>query len=127
MTKLILIAVAGGAGSLLRFGLSGWVQKASDSPFPLGTLSVNVLGCLMIGVLTALFTGPYLLRDEIRFAILVGLLGGFTTFSTFAWETTALMNDGQWARAGMNILLSNILGLGAAWLGYRIGQSCFGV
>lgn len=126
MTKLILIAAAGGAGSLLRFGLSGWAQKVGNSSFPLGTLLVNVLGCLMIGLLTALFTGPYPLREELRFAILVGLLGGFTTFSTFAWETTVLMNDGQWARAGMNILLSNVLGLGAAWWGYRMGQSCFG-
>lgn len=125
MTKLILIATAGGIGSLLRFGISGWVQKASGSALPLGTLCVNVLGCLLIGFLSALFTGPFMVREEIRFAIIVGLLGGFTTFSAFAWETTTLMNDGQWARAGINVLLSNLLGLFAAWMGYRAGQYLF--
>jgi len=127
VTKFILIAAGGGIGSLLRFVLSGWVHRASNSSLPLGTLFVNVAGCLMIGCLSALFSGPYLLREEWRLAILVGLLGGFTTFSTFAWESASFMNDGQWARAGLNLILSNVLGVLAAWLGYRIGQSCFGV
>ncbi|MCC7146335.1 MAG: fluoride efflux transporter CrcB [Phycisphaeraceae bacterium] len=119
MTRWLLIFLGGGAGSLLRYALAGLVQKLSPGSFPLGTLIVNVAGCAAIGILASLFTGPVLIRDDYRFAILVGILGGFTTFSTFSWETIALSNSGQMALAWANILLSNGLGLAAAWLGNR--------
>ena len=87
---------------------------------------MNVTGCLVIGLLGALLSGPLLVREEIRLAILVGLLGGFTTFSSFAFEAFALLNDGQWAQAGLDILLSNGLGLVAVWLGYRMAERWLG-
>lgn len=126
MEKLLMIALGGGLGSVLRYLLAGWVQGARQQDsvsFPVGTLAVNTIGSLMIGVLAALFiSGPYLMREEYRVAVLIGLLGGFTTFSTFSYETLELLNDSQWARAGMNILLTNALCLAAVWIGYRLAD-----
>ncbi|MFQ5489907.1 MAG: fluoride efflux transporter CrcB, partial [Phycisphaerae bacterium] len=101
-------------------------QRIGGGVFPLGTLTVNVCGCLLIGVLSAFFAGPQLVREEYRVALLVGLLGGLTTFSSFGWETTALINDGQLVRAGLNVLLNNGAGLAAVWLGYRLTEGWVG-
>jgi len=127
MTKLLFIAAGGAVGAVFRYLLSGWCQRVTDTTFPIGTLVVNVLGCLLIGVLTAAFTGPYFIRDEFRAAVLVGLLGGLTTFSTFGWETMALVNDGLLRRAILNIFVTNAVALFAVWLGYRAGQRLLGV
>jgi fluoride exporter len=127
MTKLLLIAVFGGVGSVLRYLVSGWCQRLSYGTFPIGTLCVNVIGCLLIGLLGALLFGPHLIRQEYRLALLVGLLGGFTTFSAYAWETLGLVNGGSFGLALGNIVLSNSLGLFAAWAGYRVGVKLFGV
>jgi len=125
LTKVLLIALAGGIGATLRFWVSGLVQSTATS-FPVGTLAVNVIGCGVIGFLSAFFAGPQLVPEAWRFAVLVGLLGGFTTFSSFAWETLSLARDAQWLPAAANILLSNTLGLTAAWFGYRLGLKIFG-
>src|SRR5437868_5176362 len=127
MLKWILIAAGGAAGSVLRYAMQGWVQRAANSGFPFGTLVVNVLGCLLIGFLTATFTGPKLIRAEYRVGLIVGILGGFTTFSTFGWETFSLTNDRQLGLAALNILLSCALGLIAVWVGYRASEYWFGV
>lgn len=127
MLKLALIACFGGLGSLCRYAVAGWAQRVGDAAFPVGTLAVNVAGCLAIGVLAPALSGPLLVREEYRVAILVGLLGGFTTFSTFAWESVTLATDGQMARAFFNILVSNGLGLVAAWIGYRMARAAWGV
>lgn len=119
--RLLLIFIAGGCGSLLRFAVAGWAQRLGGT-FPLGTLTVNVAGSVVIGLVAALLSGPLLVRPEYRLAILVGLLGGFTTFSSYSWETVSLMQDGQWRLAVANVVLSNGLGLAAAWLGLRISQ-----
>ncbi|MDG2307247.1 MAG: fluoride efflux transporter CrcB [Candidatus Binatia bacterium] len=124
--RYLIIAAGGGLGAVLRFAVSGFVQRLSDDAFPIGTLSVNVLGCLVIGFLGALFSGPAFIRDEWRFFLLTGLLGGFTTFSTFGYETLALIDDGEWARAGANVILSNGLGLVAVFIGYRLAGSLQG-
>ena len=126
MAKLVWIAAGGGAGSVLRYLVSGWGQRLGNGSFPIGTLIVNVVGCLIIGVLAAAFAGPVLVREEHRMAVMVGVLGGFTTFSTFSYETVGLANEGQFARAGLNILLNNALGLAAAWVGYRLAQKWLG-
>ncbi|NLW87167.1 MAG: fluoride efflux transporter CrcB [Planctomycetes bacterium] len=123
MLQITLIFLAGGLGCLLRYGIAGWAQRFGNGVFPTGTLAVNIIGCVAIGFLAALFSGPTIIREEYRVAILVGLLGGFTTFSTFGHETLSLTNDGRFAMAGLNLLLSNSLGLGAAWLGARIGST----
>lgn len=126
MVKLLLIALGGAAGTLGRYLLIGWVQRFGDGTFPLGTLSVNVIGCFFIAIMHVALLGPLLMREEYRLALLVGLLGGFTTFSTFGMETFALINAGAWRPALGNVLLSNVLGLTAAWAGYRLGEWWFG-
>jgi CrcB protein len=125
--KYALIAVGGAAGSLLRYLLQGWGQALTASTFPLGTLVVNVLGCFAIGFLSFALSGPWPVAPEYRIGLLVGVLGGFTTFSAFGWETFAMANDGQGLRALLNVLLSVALGLVAVWGGYRIAERWFGV
>jgi fluoride exporter len=122
MIKILLIAAGGGAGTTMRYLLSGLVQRASGSAIPIGTLAVNVIGCFVIGLLATALAGPNLLREEWRLALFVGLLGGFTTFSAFGFETITQFNEGRVLAAGLNVLVHNALGLGAAWLGYRLAQ-----
>lgn len=126
MMKVLLIAVGGGAGTLFRYFLSGWGQSFANGWFPLGTLLVNLAGCLLIGALGAFFAGPHLIREEYRLALLVGVLGGLTTYSSFGWETFALAKDGEMWLALANILLTNVLGLFAVWFGYRVAENWFG-
>lgn len=125
--KWILIAAGGALGSVCRYALQGWVQRATESSFPIGTLAVNVLGCALIGFFMAAFTGPVVIRQEYRLGLVVGILGGFTTFSTFGWETFLLGNDAQFVPAALNVLLSCSLGLLAVWVGYRAAEFWFGV
>ncbi len=127
MFKLVMIASGGAVGAILRYAISGWVQKFANGSFPAGTLVVNLLGCLLIGFVGAFLAGPHLVREEYRVALLVGLLGAFTTFSTFGWETFALANAGQMWLAAVNIVASNGVGLVAVWFGYRVAEKWFGV
>jgi CrcB protein len=126
MTKWLLIAGGGALGSVLRYALHTSVQRAWGGNFPLGTLAVNLIGCLFIGVLAALFGGPIHLREEYGLGLGVGLLGGFTTFSTFGLESFLLMTAGQFVLAMLNILLSCGIGLLAVWLGFQLGRHWFG-
>lgn len=126
MSRLIVIFLTGGCGCLLRYRVAGWAQRLGNGSFPTGTLAVNLMGCAAIGFLGSLLTGPMLVREEYRLAILVGLLGGFTTFSTFGYETILLTRDGQFGLAALNVLLSNALGLAAAWLGTRLALAIYG-
>lgn len=123
MMKLLLVAAGGGIGSVLRYLLAGWVQGprlTGLAVFPTGTMAVNVAGSLCIGIAAAFyFAGPTIPREGFRTFIMIGIFGGFTTFSTFAYETLELVNDGQFARAGFNVLLTNALCLAAVWIGYR--------
>ncbi len=127
MLKVVMIAAGGAIGATLRYSVSGWGQKLVNGSFPMGTLLVNVIGCFLIGFVGALFAGPHLIREEYRVGLLVGVLGAFTTFSTFGWETFALANANQMRLAGANIVLSNGVGLLAVWFGYRMGEKWFGV
>jgi len=88
-------------------------------------MAVNIIGCFVIGLCGALLAGPYL-RAEFRPFILIGVLGSFTTFSTFGYETFELVNEGQFAKAGLNILLNNLLGLAAVFIGYRLTEQVAG-
>jgi CrcB protein len=126
MLKLVLIFLGSGLGGVCRYAVAGWVQRLGNGGFPRGTLAVNVLGCLLIGFLTAAFSGRLLVREEYRIALLVGVLGGFTTFSAFGMETFAFLNDGQYLRAATNVLLSVAAGLAAAGAGYRLAQHWLG-
>jgi CrcB protein len=116
--RLFLIGLGGFAGSILRYWLSGLAQNAvPGSTFPLGTLCVNTLGCLAIGALSELVEARGFLTPEARALLIVGLLGGFTTFSAFANETVNALRDGVPAVAVTNVLLSVATCLTAVWAG----------
>ncbi len=124
MVKLLLLFTAGGLGTLLRFGVNHWTQELVRGTLAetvhVWTIGINVLGCFLIGVLTPLLTHQLDIREEWRLAILVGLLGGFTTFSTFGFELFGLLEKGHAVRAGVYALSSVGLGLGAVWLGWML-------
>jgi CrcB protein len=119
----LLVAVAGGAGSVLRYGLGGWLARSTGGVFPWETLTINVLGSLAIGSVAALVDRGHLLSPVTRMALMAGFLGGFTTFSSFALETFRLAEDAQWLRAGLYVLATNTIGLVAVWAGYRALQA----
>ncbi len=122
MTKLLLIALGGSVGAVLRFLVAGWGQRLTPAPFPLGTLVVNLSGCLVMGFVATVLTGPLLVREEYRLALLVGFVGSFTTFSTFGFETLALLEDRDWGGAALNVAVSNVVGLAAVWAGMRLAE-----
>lgn len=118
MQKILLIGIGGFIGTLLRYGLSGVVQQASKSvSFPYGTLAVNLLGCLAVGFLSYLSEEFGLFDSVKRQMVFIGILGGFTTFSTFMNETFHLTMDGRLLSSLFNVLLHVILGFAAVWLG----------
>ena len=120
MLNLILIGLGGALGSIFRYLVQGWVQSGAGIGFPAGTLAVNAAGCAAIGFLMTSMTGAWMVREEYRLALVVGVLGGFTTFSAFGYETLALLRAGQFGLALANVAAQNVLGLAAAWLGYRL-------
>lgn len=103
-------------GSGARYLVSGWVYRLGEG-FPLGTLVVNVAGCLAIGFLAGVAESRSVLDPQMRLFLLIGVLGGFTTFSTFAYETLAFAQDAEAMKAILNITLQVGLGLSAAWIG----------
>lgn len=110
-------------GSALRFLVSGWAQRMDPSgSFPIGTLTVNTVGCLAIGLLAGLAESRSVLGPEARLFVLMGVLGGFTTFSTFGYETLSLLREGAWLPAIGNVGASVFLGLAAVWLGWSLGS-----
>lgn len=112
------VGAGGFLGSLLRYWLSGAVYAMVPAPrLPWGTLTVNVLGCFAIGLLGGLAEARGVLTPGARLFLLIGVLGGFTTFSTFGYETLALMREQAVARAALNVVLQVALGLTAAWGG----------
>lgn len=120
--RWLLLFVAGGAGALLRYGVAGVVQARTGTAFPWGTLAVNVSGCLLIGLLATWFESRSMLSAELRIAVLIGLLGGFTTFSTFGLETWRLLEGGEWLGAAANAVGSVLVGLLAVVAGIQLGR-----
>ena len=122
MRQVLAIAAGGAVGSLLRFWMSNWVHSFSDRSFPYGTLAVNVLGCLIMGFLFVLFIDRLSDNPVLRAGILIGILGGFTTFSSFSIETFNLIEQGATAKAAANMAASLILSVGATWLGVILAR-----
>ena len=123
--KLYAAVMTGGAiGSALRFAMSSWIAEATRSTFPWGTLTINVLGSLVVGVFTGLTgpDGPLLVSPAGRAFVTIGILGGFTTFSSFSLQTMLLLQDGQWISAAGNILSSVGLCLLAAGAGIALAN-----
>lgn len=116
--NIVLVGLGGCIGSIGRYVVSGWVYHVSGTPsFPWGTAVVNIVGCFVIGALTGLADVRQVMGPEARAFALIGVLGGFTTFSTFGYETISLLRDGQSGLALANVGLQVIAGLVAVWLG----------
>jgi CrcB protein len=117
----LLVGAGGFAGSMLRYALSGFVHRQLPlATFPYGTLCVNLIGCLLIGALAGLADSRQVFSPELRTFVFIGLLGGFTTFSTFGYETCALARGGELLPAAWNVGLHVVLGLGSVWLAYGL-------
>jgi fluoride exporter len=123
MQKTILIGVAGLIGTLGRYWLSGLVARQYGESFPWGTLVINVAGCFLAGSVFYLTEERFLVSPMLRSAILIGLLGGFTTFSSFGLQTFTLLRDGQFGFAGLNFIISNFFGLVMVWAGYSVSKA----
>jgi CrcB protein len=124
LRRILIVGAGGFLGSAARYLVGGWVHRAAGfGTFPLGTLVVNVTGCFVIGVLGALFDTRQALSPDARLFLLIGVLGGYTTFSSFAYETLALTRDAEFARALLNVTAQCGLGLTAAWLGHSLVRS----
>lgn len=121
--KLALLALAGGLGSLSRYGLAGLVQRLHGGSYPLGTAVVNILGCLLFGLAWAAADKRMHWETEFRLIVLTGFMGAFTTFSTYIFETGTLHRDGQWGALALNLLGQNALGLAALFLGLSLGRA----
>ena len=117
MTRLLVIGCGGFLGAIARYQLSLWVASRLEGALPYGTLAVNVLGCLLLGFLAAWVQARDGLSEEGQLFLKVGLLGAFTTFSTFGYEALELLEDGEWGAAAVYLLGNLLLGLGAVALG----------
>lgn len=122
MQKLLFIGLAGLLGTLSRYWMSGWAARKFGETFPAGTLIVNLIGCFLIGFLFYLMQERFLVNQTLRTVILIGFLGGFTTFSSFGMQTFTLLRDGEFGFAVLNIILSNAGGLTLVWAGYSLAK-----
>jgi fluoride exporter len=123
ITKLAWLAGTGALGALARYGLSGFIQRLHQSEFPWGTMVVNTLGCLVFGIVWTLAEERLVIGGETRAIILIGFIGSFTTFSTYAYETSAMLRDAEWMLAATNALAQNALGVVAFFLGVALGRA----
>lgn len=120
--KLILIAVFGALGTLSRYGLQTLFQAKLGTDFPYGTFVINLSGCFFLGLLGQFTLNRLVLSPEWRIAIAVGFFGGYTTFSSFGWETAKLLETGEWLRACVYVLASVLFGLLLSVAGIRLAN-----
>jgi len=120
MPRIILIGLAGFVGTLARYWLSGVAARRYGETFPYGTFAVNALGCFLAGVLFYLMYDRFLTSPTLRSVVFIGLLGGFTTFSSYGLQTFTLLRDGEVSLALLNVGLSNVAGLFLVWAGYKL-------
>lgn len=120
--KLFWIGLFGAIGTLARYGLQGVVQIRMGTAFPYGTLLINLTGCLLLGFIGQLTLNRILISSDMRIAIAVGFFGGYTTFSSFGWETAKMLEDGEWLRAATYVSASVIMGLLLSVAGIRLAN-----
>jgi fluoride exporter len=119
---LLYVALGSAIGGVSRYLLGGLVQRMLDTTFPAGTLLVNVTGSFLLGAIIRYALETPSLTPEVRAFLTIGVCGGYTTFSTFSYETMALLEDGEWARAGVYITASVVLSLIATFLGFALAR-----
>ena len=123
MYRVVLIALGGALGTLARYGTHLLCKGVGERfAFPVATITVNLLGCFLIGLLQGVLVERWPVREEYRLMLIVGFLGGFTTFSTFGWDTTQLLRDGQAMRGIAYAAASNALGIALVFAGYGLSR-----
>ena len=120
--RLLWLAAAGSVGTLARYWLGGVVQRFTAAGFPWGTLVVNALGCVLFGCVWTLAEERLVISGETRLVLLVGFMGAFTTFSSYAFETSQLLRDAEWALAATNLVAQNVLGIAGFFVGIALGR-----
>ena len=123
MWRILFIGLAGLLGTLGRYWLSGLAARRFGETFPVGTLLVNIVGCFLAGFLFYLMQERFLVNQTVRTAIMIGFLGGFTTFSSFGLQTFTLIRDSEFGFAALNIVVSNLVGLLMVWIGYTLARA----
>jgi len=118
--NLVLIAIGGALGSVARYAFSTAALRITGSLFPVGTFAVNVVGCVVFGVIAGLADRRFVFGPDARAFLLIGLLGGFTTFSSFAFESVQLLRDGQFLAAAVNIVGQVVAGIVGLWMAFAI-------
>ena len=120
--RILLIALFGAIGTLARYGLQGVVQIKSGSTFPYGTLLINLTGCFLLGLIGQITLNRVIIPPEWRMAIAIGFFGGYTTFSSFGWETAKMLEAGEWLWASSYVAASVVLGLFLSVAGIRLAN-----
>ncbi len=123
MKNLLFVAMGGALGAMLRYGISSGIYAWFGRSFPYGTLAVNVMGSFAIGLLSILLVEKFDVPHEVRLALVVGVLGALTTFSTFSWDTLELLEQGLVQKAMWNVFLNVVVCLAAAWTGAQWAKS----
>lgn len=124
--RLLLICLGGAVGTAARYAVGGLAARWLGPDFPYGTLVVNVLGSLLIGIIQQIGLGTLLIPETLRLALTIGVMGGFTTYSSFSYETLRLLESGSWTQAVTNIVLTTALCLLACGLGLAAGRAAVG-
>jgi CrcB protein len=122
MVNLMLIAIFGAIGALGRYSVSGWTYRVLGESFPFGTLAVNLIGCFALGAIMHTGQNTELIAAHYRQGITVGMLGAFTTFSTFGYETLRQLENGQWLGGLANVAVNVLVGLLCVWLGIETAR-----
>jgi CrcB protein len=119
---ILYIALGSALGGVGRYLVSGWVQRLAGGVFPWGTLLVNVTGAILVGMVYRYALDSAVVTVEVRAFLTIGFCGGYTTFSTFSYETARLMEGGDWTRAGLYIVASVLLTLAGTFAGFALGR-----
>jgi len=122
LAKFLYLGLAGAAGTIARYCISGLVQRNLAAEFPLGTAAVNIFGCLLFGLLWAVVGSRLAIGGQTRTIIFLGFFGAFTTFSSFAFETGRMLEESQWLWASVNICLQNAVGIVSLIIGLKVGK-----
>ena len=121
--RLTLIAIFGAVGTLLRYGIQGFTQVRTGGTFPWGTLLINLTGCFLLGLIGQMTLNRMMLSPDWRMAITVGFFGGYTTFSSFGWETAKMLEGGEWLPATGYVAASVVIGLLLSVVGIRLANT----
>ena len=123
MEKVLWISIGAVLGANLRYWIGDWVAQRFGSGFPFGTLLINISGSFLLGLVVSMTLENFIIDPRLRLLITIGLLGSYTTFSTYAYESVALLSQGQWALGLFNLLGSSVLGAIFAFLGVWLGKT----